>query len=398
MAIFVPQNLFPRLMEEFAVTAGEVSRVTFVTLLFSAFLAPVAGILIDKLGVVRIIRAGLIVMLVCFSAYPFVKSIEQLYIIHAFLALGLVCSGLMSNVVLLTGWFTKGRGSVVGLLASGSSLAGAALPLMIAPLVLSPDFGWRWGFGSLTVAFLLFAFLPGFLVVRKPPQADTSGDGQSAAPVDGISLNQAVRHITLWALAVGSCCLWFCIQAMNSQVSIFFEQEAALSPARATVLFSVIFWFSFFGKFLFGAVSDLMPKRRVMLISAGILFAGCLLLFDFSGEELSLTRNVTQLTAFAAVFGLGFGGSFTMIQLVAVESFGARALGKILGIIVFIDSLGAAAGTILTGQLRTQTGDYVAPFLMVTVVALIAVVAVTLIKPLQSGTPETGRSESNTAQ
>jgi len=381
MAIFVPQNLFPRLMEEFSVTAGEVSRVTFVTLLFSAFLAPLAGFLIDRFGVVRIIRFGLLVMLACFALYPFVQSIQQLYVIHAFLSLGLVCSGLMSNVVLLTAWFSKGRGSVVGLLASGSSLAGAALPLMIAPLVLDPEFGWRWGFGSLSIGFLVFAFLPGFLLMRAPQNAAPTGEAPT--PTDGVELSEAVRHVTLWALAVGSACLWFCIQAMNSQISIFFEQEAALTPGKATLLFSVIFWFSFFGKFLFGAVSDLLPKRRVMQIASSLLFAGCLLLFDFSGSDLTLTRKVGQLTAFAVVFGLGFGGSFTMIQLVAVESFGQRALGKILGIIVFIDSIGAALGTALTGQLRTSTGDYTIPFIMVSAVALVAVVAVSMIKPLQ---------------
>jgi MFS family permease len=114
------------------------------------------------------------------------------------------------------------------------------------------------------------------------------------------------------------------------------------------------------------------------------LFMGCLLLFNYSGGELSLTTDGLRLTLFAAVFGLGFGGCFTMIQLVAVESFGQRSLGKILGFIVFIDSTGAALGTVLIGQLRTSTGDYLVPFLVVTAVAATAILAVSLIKPVTS--------------
>ena len=66
-----------------------------------------------------------------------------------------------------------------------------------------------------------------------------------------------------------------------------------------------------------------------------------------------------------------------------METFGSRSLGKILGIITLIDSLGAAAGTVLTGQLKTSTGDYLLPFGLLTAVALVAVINVLLIRPVK---------------
>ena len=92
-----------------------------------------------------------------------------------------------------------------------------------------------------------------------------------------------------------------------------------------------------------------------------------------------LTHDHIRLTAFAIVFGLGFGGSFTLIQLVAVESFGQLALGRILGVIIFIDTMGGALGTLLAGQIRTTSGDYFLSFSVVTVVAMIAVLNVLMI-------------------
>jgi sugar phosphate permease len=232
-----------------------------------------------------------------------------------------------------------------------------------------------------------------FLLLRERPELiGAHPDGADGPPpvsdqpnAEGVSFADALRSPALYLLGLGSACLWYSIQAMNSQVTIFFEQDAGLAPARATLLFSVIFWFSFAGKFLFGLLSDKLAKRRVMLLSALTLLAGCLSLFEFGTDGLALTTSLPRLGLFAVVFGLGFGGSFTMIQLVAVETFGARSLGKILGIITLIDSLGAAAGTVITGQLKTSTGNYLLPFGLLTAVALIAVINVLFIRPVVPG-------------
>jgi len=380
LSLFVPQNLFPRFMATFGATPAEVSRTTAITFGISGLLAPFVGAAIDRFGVVRVIRAGLLVLGITFAAYPAARSLQDLYLLHAAIAVGLILSGLMPNVVLLSRWFRERRGTAVGVLVAGSSLAGATLPVAISPLVNDPAYGWRAGFAVLAAAFWLLAVLPAFLVLREAPANDAAG--ARAAPVEGVEFAVALRSRTLWCLALGSACLWFSIQAMTSQITIYFEQEAGLAPQRATALYSTILACSVAGKFLFGAVSDRFRKRQIMVVTSLTLLAGCLLLFTRGGAGLALTGNPLQLTAFAVVFGLGFGGSFTLIQLVAVESFGQLALGRILGIVTFVDTMGGAAGTLLAGQIRTATGDYFVTFTVVTVVAVIAVANVLLIRPV----------------
>lgn len=222
MALFVPQNLFPRFMESFAASPAEVSRTTAITFGVAGLLAPFVGAAIDRLGVVRVIRAGLLVLGLTFAAYPAARSLSDLYLLHGVIALGLILAGLMPNVVLLSRWFSAHRGTAVGVLVAGSSLAGAVLPLSISPLVNDPAFGWRFGMGALAVAFWLFAVLPGFLVLAEPGPGAGRTDGAPPAPVDGVSFATALRSRTLWCLAVGSACLWFAIQAMTSQITIYF--------------------------------------------------------------------------------------------------------------------------------------------------------------------------------
>jgi MFS family permease len=392
LSVFVPQNLAPRLMESFGASAAQIGRTSLVTFAVTACLAPFAGALVDRLGVLRVMRGGLVVLGIAFCAYPFVRTLGQLYVLHAFLGVGLASAGLLVNVVLLSRWFVARRGLVVGALASGSSLAGAALPLAISPWVTDPALGWRYGYGALAAAFWLLAALPAFLVLREDPAAvGQHPDGQAARPAgagaggpgEGATLGEALRSPTLWCLALGSACLWFSIQAVTSQVTIFLEREAGYAPAEATRLFSLIFGLSFFGKFLYGALSDWFPKRHVMLAASLTLLAGCLLLLDPGAGGLALATDPARLTAFAVVFGLGFGGSFTMIQLTVVESFGQRELGRILGVVIFVDSLAGGIGPAVAGQLATSTGTYLAPFALVAGVALFACINVLFIRPLR---------------
>ncbi|MEO7385443.1 MAG: MFS transporter [Gammaproteobacteria bacterium] len=381
LSLFVPQNLFPRFMETFGATPAEVSLTTAITFGISGLLAPLVGAAIDRFGVVRVIRTGLLVLGITFIAYPAARSIQDLYLLHAVIAVGLILSGLMPNVVLLTRWFTARRGMAVGVLVAGSSLAGATLPVAISPLVNDPAYGWRVGMGVLVVAFWLLAVLPAFLLLREAPAPAAAGPTE-AASVEGVSFAAALRSRTLWCLAFGSACLWFAIQAMTSQITIYFEQEAGLVPQRATALYSTILACSVAGKFLFGAISDRFRKQRIMVVTSLTLLSGCLLLFTSGSGGVSLATNPAQLMGFAVIFGLGFGGSFTLIQLVAVESFGQRALGRILGVVTFVDTMGGAAGTLLAGQIRTATGDYFVTFAVVVVVAVIAVANVVLIRPV----------------
>jgi len=391
MTLFVPPNLFPRFMAEFQATAAEVSRTTSLTLLVAAVMAPFTGALVDRLGPLRILRVGLVWIAICFGFYPFASSLNQLLLIHVGLGFGLSLSGLTVNVVLLSRWFVAKRGRVVGLLVASSSLAGFVLPQFISPLVNHPEWGWRWGFGLLSLLFCIIPLTLGWTVIKESPaEVNQHPDGSdqpspetSSGVMTGLTVSQAIRTRTLWCLAVGSACLWFSIVALNSQATIFFEQEVGLTPQWATHLYSLLFACSVAGKFLFGYLSDSMAKHRVMLMTTLILLAGCLLLFrPGSGDQIiELTRSVPQLVLFALVWGLGFGGSFTMIQLTAVESFGPRSLGKLLGIIVFVDSIAASLGTLVISQIKTSTGSYLVPFLMLAGIAVVAVINVLLIRP-----------------
>jgi len=401
MTLFVPQNLFPTFIEEFSLTREQVSLTVRNTLLFAAFLSPLSGILIDKYGVTIVMRIGIIIMALTYSFYPFATSIEALYRLHILMAAGLVMTGLGPNVIIVSNWFKKHRGKVVGMVVASSSLGGATLPLLISPIVNDPEWGWRWGFGLLSIFFWIFAVIPVYKVIRSSPEEmglhpdgndelPTDRTVQSIEDKDKTKFRDAIFSRALFCLGIGSACLWFAIQGLNSQIRIFFELDVGFTAQQSVLMFSIIYWFSFIGKFSFGALSDRVPKRTVLFISSCVLFIGSLLLFEISGNELILTRNTMQLSLFTIFFGLGFGGSFSMIQLVAVETFGKQYLGRVLGIISMIDGLAAAGATqLLAAMADDASGSYLKAFGLVAIVTLLGIINVFFIKPLETKSKST---------
>ena len=61
---------------------------------------------------------------------------------------------------------------------------------------------------------------------------------------------------------------------------------------------------------------------------------------------------------FAVVFGLGLGGEYLIIPLMAAELFGVRVLGRVMGIVLTADGVAEATAPMLVGYLRDRTGSY----------------------------------------
>jgi cyanate permease len=66
-----------------------------------------------------------------------------------------------------------------------------------------------------------------------------------------------------------------------------------------------------------------------------------------------------------AVIGLGWGGLFTLYNMLAVSNFGLKSAGKIGGVISLMESLGGGLGIWLTGVLYDRTDSYSQAFLLI---------------------------------
>ena len=106
-----------------------------------AVTSPPAGWLLDRYSSRAIIGLGSTLLALGLMAYSATNSLWQLVVVYALLGLALSLCGLVSNMVMLTGWFDSGRGRATGILLMASSLGGALFPLAVGSGI--EHLGWR---------------------------------------------------------------------------------------------------------------------------------------------------------------------------------------------------------------------------------------------------------------
>lgn len=169
----------------------------------------------------------------------------------------------------------------------------------------------------------------------KPPQSG------------GPTLGAALRNPAFYILAFATGALWFTMNGIYNNQSFFMSNELGLARDDYSLIFSAIFWFAIAGKLFFGWLSDRCDKILLMF------FVVVLLIMRLVFLRLSSANNMMSLYGYAAVFGLGFGGTFTIIQLVIAEFFEGHSFARILGILTSVDV--ACGGIAITAVARMRT-------------------------------------------
>ena len=107
---------------------------------------------------------------------------------------------------------------------------------------------------------------------------------------------------------------------MNNQVTLFIADEAHVTLGVASTYTSLIFLCNMLSKLASGPIYDGAHGRVFAVAACGTLTVGCLLLL-----HLSWTPSVSGETlTFAILFGIGYGGGYSLIQSRAALHFGHR--------------------------------------------------------------------------
>jgi len=123
---------------------------------------------------------------------------------------------------------------------------------------------------------------------------------------------------------------------------------------------------SLIGRVLMGFLADIFNRKHVMLAIYLIVASAIPLLLvpDFTG----------RIYVFAVIFGIGLGGDYMIIPLMAGDLFGLKALGRTMGIILVADGVAEALFPVLLGFLYSDTTGYTLGFTVLIAVALLGAV------------------------
>ncbi len=329
------------------------------TFFFAGILSPIAGALIQRFRLRNLMLAGCGLLGGALIIHSQTSMPWVVYASRTVMGVSLCLVGVLPSIVLVSNWFVRRRGLALGILLTGTSIGGVVIPLIATPLITA--YGWRTA--MLMLSFVIWLVLvPAivFLVKDRPQEVGMLPDGEpipvdvpTPVAVSGKTLREALATPTFWILALCAAAVFYPI-FVTTQQFILQATKIGLSPQQASFSLSALFTVSVAGKFLFGWLSDRFAPTSVMVVC-------CLVMFGSTTVLLDLTQ--ATVCAFLLPFGFGYGGTFVLLQRIAADFFGNREYPKILGVLIVIETVGAAIGGLVTGRLADAAGgDYTTAF------------------------------------
>lgn len=230
---------------------------------------------------------------------------------------------------------------------------------------LEKNLGWNMALVALGIIIVLVS-IPLALFVKDSPSAVSSDiKPEPAVPVKSILTNPY-----FYMLAFGSMCSIGAVGGINQHLKLYLK-DMQMDEAKIANIISLVAFMSLGGRVVMGWLADLFPRKYVMILIY-LLVGGAiplLLVPEFPG----------RLYIFAVVFGLGLGGDYMIIPLMAGDLFGIRTLGRVMGIVLVADGIAEAGMPMLVGGLFDKQGTYMYGFIVLIGLALLGTVVVSLL-------------------
>jgi sugar phosphate permease len=344
------------------VTSGNAISKLIVGPLFGFF----AGTIVDRFGPKRLMLAGIVMAGLALLGLGSTLTLGAFYAFYFLNALGNVCGGPLPNQVLLSRWFEGARGKAMGAAYLGIGLGGAIVPL--AAHALTQAFGWRTALQVLGAAMIAIA-LPTALLVKEAPAGFAAAAAGKASP--GGSIGAVLRQPAFYLLALGSSASIGAVGGTMQNLKLYLAMDRGMPQASVAEVLSLVLVGSLVGRVAMGWLADRWAKKHVMLLIYMIVALSVPLFVLAPGP------GFVRVAAF--VFGVGLGGDYMIIPLMAAELFGVRLLGRVMGIVITADNVAEATAPMAVAAIRDHAGSYGPGFALLVGLAVLGAVSVAFL-------------------
>lgn len=371
---------YPKLIEEFGWTKQEVTAPSQLLYLGVAILAPFIGMLLDRFSSKKIMLLGIGIAALPLFWFSNLKNLGEMKMIFMLFALGITLAGILPSMYIITKWFQKKRGAAIGIFLLGSSL-GAAIFNPISLLLIN-KFGWRTALMYLGIVLFVGMLLPIFLLVKDTPEEVNSiPDGEIGNFVfvgdHKITLKDALFSPMFYLILLVTGAMWFCVVGVQQHQPLYLK-DLALDPFTTGFVVTAFFSCSVLGKIVFGFISDRLDKKMIMLSAMFCLAIGLTFLYS------SNAYTINYLWCYAIIAGIGFSGTFTMIQIMVAEYYQGVDYGKILGVVTTVDTIAGVMGIVTLAKIRDTSGSYQQGFLYLVIICIVALLGGMFFKRIKN--------------
>ena len=330
---------------------------TVTMLIGSAFI----GKIYKKFQVKYVLSACVALTSICYLGMSQATSLWQFYLLSGVQGFGWAGATNLPVSIMVSNWFgpkVKGTAMSIGMLGSG---AGALVWVNVINNVIANN-GWRTAYlamAGINAIMIIFALVlavsypsdKGFETrVGDPSPEEVAKAGGVSTQKTGITGKQALKTSRWWFQWLAALVTMIGASALSSQCVAYYTDLTGDS-AQAALIYSSALGTLVFGKFILGAVSDVLHIKRTAVLSP-LFYAGVFVCLALSSTNMAFSNGVIWLYM--------IGGSIPSVipALITVRNFGDKEFGVMNGWMNMAGNVGQIIGPTVAAFIFDVTGTY----------------------------------------
>jgi len=351
----------------------------------------VAGLLVDRVGLRKLMIIGAVVAGAGFILLSQVSQLWQFYLLYGVIApAGVAFGHVVPSVSTVRRWFMRRAALAVSLTLSGSGL-GAVILIPVFNSVIK-DSGWGAAYIVLGVT-MVAGILIGSMLMRKDPEsegmhpdgvepdaAEMASRSDFSARNQQWSIREAFKTRTWW-LFLFTQFYYLAVLAFIGHLK-FWSEDLHVSTGIANAQLSILVGAAVVSRLLMGLLSDWTMKRfhvsrkPTLYLCTIVTAIGCLVAMGIHDG------NEAGLVAVAVLVGLGYGIGLSIFPTYFGDLFGVMNVPMLWGVMYLCGpGVFGAIGPLLFGFIRDTSGSYNVAFLITAIMCLASAVCLFFVKP-----------------
>ena len=372
------------LSETFGWTRAEISLGYAVYMLAYGLVSPFVGMIFDRLGLKATWLIGTIALGTGFGLASQMSALWQFYLLVGLSSgIGMACLGMVTASALISRWFRRELSPVMSVVYAGMGLG----MLAIVPSLQWVVGHWGWQSGYLSLAALMWVFVPLFLLVLPMRRMSAGSEAIQSAPKPppsksgaDWSLRNVWQHSAFWGLFGVFFFTTACVYAVVPQC-VAYLVEHGIDPLAAATAYGLTGTLSVIGMLGMGWLSRRFGERRAATLSYSSTIIGIISL-----GLVAVDPQLIWVYGFVFFFGSNQGARGPMVATVAARFFAGKGFSGIYGAMTTGLGLGGAMGSYASGWLHDLTLGYNASFAMAIGLALCGLMPFWFMPALRSAT------------
>ena len=375
----------PALEREFRWSRTQTSLVPTIDMVMLASMFMVAGLIQERVGPRTVATVGGLLFSFGLFLASFTQSLTMLYLTWGVMVGAGLGFGYLAPITVGSKWFPDQRGLVnglaIGIFAAGSGIFGPIGGNLVE------HYGWRTAFQVLAGLFFLFTMIGAYLLKDPPagyhaptPKRASAAHKKHRPNVDvrTSKVLQMPMFYLLWtAYALGTTAGTMVISQL-----VPFARSSGLNAQAAAFAISVGAIGSASGRFLSGWMSDhlgrLATLRSVIVIS--MIATPSLYMWR---EHLLLFYVLLFVVYYC------YGTQLSVYTALAGDFYGTKYLATNYGLLLLAWGTAGVLGPVIGSRVFVSTGTYQYAFFGSAILALAALVNLSLVRPPKVTLPET---------